>query len=125
MVDGALKLELRGLSMIYEQRGKRVEALGDVSLQVDGGEFSSIVGASGCGKTTLLRIVDGLKAPTRGQVWVDGKPVLKPGPDRGFVFQQDALFPWRPVLANVIFGLEFPGKSNKETRSPAHGLLRL
>ena len=111
--------------MIYEQRGKRFEALRDVSLQVDGGEFISIVGASGCGKTTLLRIVDGLKAPSRGQVWVDGKPVQKPGPDRGFVFQQDALFPWRTVLDNVIFGLEVQGKSKKEARARADGLVGL
>jgi len=111
--------------MIYEQRGKRFEALRDVSLQVDGGEFISIVGASGCGKTTLLRIVDGLKAPSRGQIWVDGKPVQKPGPDRGFVFQQDALFPWRTVLDNVIFGLEVQGKSKKEARARADGLVGL
>jgi NitT/TauT family transport system ATP-binding protein len=111
--------------MIYEQRGKRFEALRDVSLQVDGGEFISIVGASGCGKTTLLRIVDGLKAPSGGQVWVDGKPVQKPGPDRGFVFQQDALFPWRTVLDNVIFGLEVQGKSKKEARARADGLVGL
>jgi NitT/TauT family transport system ATP-binding protein len=124
-LDAASKLELRGVSMIYEQRGKRFEALRDVSLQVDGGEFISIVGASGCGKTTLLRIVDGLKAPSRGQVWVDGKPVQKPGPDRGFVFQQDALFPWRTVLDNVIFGLEVQGKSKKEARARADGLVGL
>jgi NitT/TauT family transport system ATP-binding protein len=124
-VEAASKLELRGVSMIYEQRGKRFEALRDVSLQVDAGEFIAIVGASGCGKTTLLRIVDGLKSPTRGQVWVDGKPVQKPGPDRGFVFQQDALFPWRTVLDNVIFGLEVQGRSKKEARLRADGLLRL
>jgi NitT/TauT family transport system ATP-binding protein len=124
-VEAASKLELRGVSMIYEQRGKRFEALRDVSLQVDAGEFIAIVGASGCGKTTLLRIVDGLKSPTRGQVWVDGQPVQKPGPDRGFVFQQDALFPWRTVLDNVIFGLEVQGRSKKEARLRADGLLRL
>jgi NitT/TauT family transport system ATP-binding protein len=124
-VEAASKLELRGVSMIYEQRGKRFEALRDVSLQVDAGEFIAIVGASGCGKTTLLRIVDGLKSPTRGQVWVDGKPVQKPGPDRGFVFQQDALFPWRTVLDNVIFGLEVQGRSKKAARLRADGLLRL
>ena len=124
-VDAASKLELRGVSMIYEQRGKRFEALRDISLQVDAGEFISIVGASGCGKTTLLRIADGLTKPTRGEVTVDGREVTGPGPDRGFVFQQDALFPWRTVLDNVIFGLEVQGRKKAESRARADGLLRL
>jgi NitT/TauT family transport system ATP-binding protein len=111
--------------MVFAQRGKHFEALRDVSLQVDAGEFISIVGASGCGKTTLLRIVDGLKQPTRGQVWVDGRLVVKPGPDRGFVFQQDALFPWRTVLDNVVFGLEVQGRSKSESRARADRLIQL
>src|ERR1700724_2643329 len=78
------KLELKGISMIYSRRGKRFEALRNISLPVEAGEFISIVGASGCGKTTLLRIVDGLVMPTRGEVRVDGQTVSKPGPDRGF-----------------------------------------
>jgi NitT/TauT family transport system ATP-binding protein len=121
----ATKLELRNVSMRFSQRGKRFEAVRDVSLQVAAGEFISIVGASGCGKTTLLRIVDGLIAPSAGEVWVDGHPVTKPGPDRGFVFQQDALFPWRTVLDNVIFGLEVQGRSKSESRSRADDLIRL
>jgi NitT/TauT family transport system ATP-binding protein len=119
------KLELRNISMQFSRRGRRFEALRDVSLQVEAGEFISIVGASGCGKTTLLRIVDGLRPPTRGEVWVDGRAVDRPGPDRGFVFQQDALFPWRTVLDNVIFGLEVQGKSKKDARKRADALLRL
>src|SRR5207302_1805924 len=79
----------------------------------------------GCGKTTLLRIVDGLTTPTRGEVWIDGQPVDGPGPNRGFVFQQDALFPWRTVLDNVIFGLEVQGRSKRESRARADGLLQL
>jgi NitT/TauT family transport system ATP-binding protein len=124
-VDAAAKLELRNISMVYAQRGRRFEALRDVSLQVQAGEFIAIVGASGCGKTTLLRIVDGLLGPTRGQVSVDGRPVRKPGPDRGFVFQQDALFPWRTVLDNVVFGLEVQGHKKHESRARADVLLRL
>jgi NitT/TauT family transport system ATP-binding protein len=111
--------------MQFSRRGQRFEALRDVSLQVQAGEFIAIVGASGCGKTTLLRIVDGLRPPTRGEVWVDGHPVDRPGPDRGFVFQQDGLFPWRTVLDNVIFGLEVQGKSKGDARKRADTLIRL
>jgi NitT/TauT family transport system ATP-binding protein len=119
------KLELKDISMVFSRRGQRFQALRDVSLQVAAGQFISIVGASGCGKTTVLRIVDGLTTPTRGQVWVDGQPVARPGPDRGFVFQQDALFPWRTVLDNVIFGLEVQGKPKREARERADVLVRL
>jgi NitT/TauT family transport system ATP-binding protein len=119
------KLELNGISMLYSRRGQRFEALRNISFEVEAGEFISIVGASGCGKTTLLRIVDGLIMPTRGEVRVDGSAVTKPGPDRGFVFQQDALFPWRTVLDNVVFGLEVQGKSKRESRERADGLIRL
>ena len=119
------KLELKDISMVFSRRGQRFQALRDVSIQVAAGQFISIVGASGCGKTTLLRIVDGLTTPTRGQVWVDGQAVARPGPDRGFVFQQDALFPWRTVLDNVIFGLEVQGKPKREARERADVLVRL
>ncbi|MBV9325445.1 MAG: ABC transporter ATP-binding protein [Chloroflexi bacterium] len=119
------KLELNHISMVYTQRGQRFVALRDVSLQIDTGEFISIVGASGCGKTTLLRIADGLVMPTQGQVRVDGQPVTRPGPDRGFVFQQDALFPWRTVLANIIFGLEVQGKRKRDALQRADELVRL
>jgi NitT/TauT family transport system ATP-binding protein len=119
------KLTLRNIAMIYSQRGQRFVALRDVSLEVQAGEFISLVGASGCGKTTLLRIVDGLVPPTHGQVLVNGQAVTKPGPDRGFVFQQDALFPWRTVLDNIIFGLEVQGKSKREAVQRADALVRL
>src|SRR5205085_707989 len=111
--------------MFFSRRGRRMEALRDVSLEVKSGTFVSIVGASGCGKTTLLRIVDGLVPPTRGQIYIDGRPVAEPGPDRAFVFQQDALFPWRTVLDNVVFGLEVQGRNKREARERADGLIRL
>jgi NitT/TauT family transport system ATP-binding protein len=119
------KLALDHISMVYTQRGKRFSALLDVSLEVEAGQFISIVGASGCGKTTLLRIVDGLIAPTRGEVSVDGVRITRPGPDRGFVFQQDALFPWRTVIDNIVFGLEVQGRSRREARQAADRLVKL
>jgi NitT/TauT family transport system ATP-binding protein len=123
--DAPAKLQLDHISMVYAQRGQRFIALRDVSLDIGQGEFISLVGASGCGKTTLLRIVDGLVKPTVGQVCVDGRPVTRPGPDRGFVFQQDALFPWRTVLDNIIFGLEVQGKRKREALERADELVRL
>ena len=123
--NGAIKLEAQNIWKVFSRRGQPVEALHDVSVQVGTGEFVSIVGASGCGKTTLLRIVDGLVAPSRGDIRVNGQPVSGPGPDRGFVFQQDALFPWRTVLDNVIFGLEVQGRGKRETRDRANSFLEL
>lgn len=119
------KLEARDVSMFYTRRERTVQALRDVSLSVAQGEFISLVGASGCGKTTLLRIVDGLITPTSGHIFVDGREVHGPGPDRGFVFQQDALFPWRTVLDNIIFGLEVQGRRKREARQLADDFVSL
>ena len=123
--NGTFKLEAQQVSQVFSRRGQPIEALRDVSIEVQAGQFVSIVGASGCGKTTLLRIVDGLMAPTQGTILVDGRPVTGPGPDRGFVFQQDALFPWRTVLANVIFGLGVQGRHKRESKERANRLLQL
>jgi NitT/TauT family transport system ATP-binding protein len=120
------KLETRGLSKTFvKATGGEVEALRDITIQVEAGEFVSIVGASGCGKTTFLRILDGLIEPTAGEIYLDGKPVTRPGPDRGFVFQSDSLFPWRTVLDNVLFGLEVQGKPRKEAVERAMEYIRL
>ncbi|WP_370962424.1 ABC transporter ATP-binding protein [Amycolatopsis sp. cg9] len=81
-------------------------ALDDVSLDIADGTFLSLVGPSGSGKSTLLDLLGGLATPTSGEVLIDGEPVRGPGLDRGVVFQQYALFPWRTARANVEFGLE-------------------
>src|ERR1700732_5624588 len=86
-----------------------LEALRGISLDVARGEFISVVGPSGCGKTTFLRIVAGLEHASAGEVSLDGRAVRKPGTDRGFVFQNDSLLPWRTVFANAIIGREVAG----------------
>jgi NitT/TauT family transport system ATP-binding protein len=96
-----------------------VTALRGIDLTVADGEFVSIVGPSGCGKSTLLYIVGGFVASDEGKVLVDEKPVVGPGRDRGVVFQEYALFPWRTVLANVMYGLERAGVPKPERREIA------
>jgi NitT/TauT family transport system ATP-binding protein len=112
------KLEIRGVGKTFVGHGTTpsVEALKDVNLMVRPSEFVGLVGASGCGKTTLLRIANGLIAPTTGGVLLDGRPISGPGQDRGFVFQNDALLPWRTVLDNVALGLEAQRKGRDEAR---------
>lgn len=120
------KLTVDHVSKWFEsQSGAIVEALRDISLTVDDGEFVSIVGASGCGKTTLLRIVDGLIASSRGQVLLNGQRITRPARDRAFVFQQDCLFPWRTVMDNVLFALEVQGRLDASTRILARESIEL
>lgn len=99
--------------------------LDDITIDVPEGEFVSIVGPSGCGKTTFLRIIGGLEAPDGGLIAIDGRPILGPGADRGFVFQADSLLPWRRVFNNAFIGLEINGRTSAGDRSFAHSLLNL
>lgn len=108
-----------------EPRATVLRALEDVSLTVAKGEFLTLVGPSGSGKTTLLDLLGGLSSPTSGRVLVDGEPVTGPGLDRGIVFQQYALFPWRTALANVTFGLEQLPISRRERTDRARQYLDL
>lgn len=108
-----------------EPRATVLRALEDVSLTVAKGEFLTLVGPSGSGKTTLLDLLGGLSTPTSGRVLVDGEPVTGPGLDRGIVFQQYALFPWRTALANVTFGLEQLPISRRERTDRARQYLDL
>ncbi|MFL4969685.1 MAG: ABC transporter ATP-binding protein [Xanthobacteraceae bacterium] len=90
-------------------RGKPVLALEDVSLSVGTREFVALLGPSGCGKSTLLYLMGGFLPIETGRILIDGKPVAGPGPDRGIVFQHFALFPWKTVRANILYGLERQG----------------
>lgn len=113
------KLEARQICKVYNKGETTIEVLRDIDLVVAPGEFVSIVGASGCGKTTFLRIVDGLIEFESGEILIDDKIVARPGPDRGFVFQTDCLLPWRTVVDNVVLGLELQGKERREAREAA------
>jgi len=120
-----VKLEVIGLSKTFRRRDDRLLVLDDVSFTVRAGEFFVIVGPSGCGKTTFLRIVQGLEAPSSGSILLSGKPLAGPGPDRGFVFQNDSLFPWRTVLRNVTFGNELQGTRRAVAEKSARGIISL
>ncbi|MEV7041462.1 ABC transporter ATP-binding protein [Amycolatopsis sp. NPDC051061] len=100
-------------------------ALDDVSLDVADGTFLSLVGPSGSGKSTLLDLLGGLTTPTSGEILIDGEPVRGPGLDRGVVFQQYALFPWRTARTNVEFGLEGGSLGKRQRAERAREYLAL
>jgi NitT/TauT family transport system ATP-binding protein len=99
-------------------------AVRDVSLDVEDGEFLALVGPTGCGKSTLLNLAAGLNAPSRGEVRVYGEPLAGLNTRAGYLFQGDALFPWRNALDNVAAGLEFRGVARSEARERAQQWLR-
>ena len=105
--------------------GRHVTAVADVSLEIHTGEFVSIVGPSGCGKTTLLNMVAGFIPPSEGEILLGGREVKGPGPDRGVVFQNFALFPWKTVLDNVAFGLKMRGVPRQERERSAREFVAL
>ncbi|ULL20048.1 ABC transporter ATP-binding protein [Paenibacillus sp. H1-7] len=119
------KIEIAGLSKIYKGRNGDVTALQNTDLTINQNEFVCVVGPSGCGKTTLLNIIAGLEDKTSGSVKVDGVEVKGPGKERGVVFQQYALFPWKTVLKNVEFGLKLRGLSKQERKETAERYLEI
>ncbi|MFD0855963.1 ATP-binding cassette domain-containing protein, partial [Actinomadura adrarensis] len=110
-----IAVDVRQVSKVFhDDKGRRIDALRNVSLQVRRSEIVAVTGRSGCGKTTLLRIIMGLESASSGTVTVGGKTVRGCGTDRGIVFQNAELLPWRTALGNVEFGLESRGVTKAE-----------
>jgi NitT/TauT family transport system ATP-binding protein len=118
-------VEISDAGVLFEGNGGAVQAVSGVSLDVEPGEFVSLIGPSGCGKSTLLNLVAGFVMPSAGRVLIDGKPIQRPGSDRGVVFQQYSLFPWLSVRKNVEFGLKMQGVSLAKRETTARTLLGL
>ncbi|MDU6877534.1 ABC transporter ATP-binding protein [Clostridium tepidum] len=106
-----LKLESVSKSFAKVEKDEITNALKDVNIEMQKGEFISLVGTSGCGKSTILRLIAGLITPTTGKITLNGKEITGPGPERGLVFQKATLFPWLTVEKNIRFGLELKNKS--------------
>lgn len=122
--DSILATHHLGKSFV-DTGGDTVRALADITLQVRAHEFVSILGPSGCGKSTLLRIIAGLEKPSTGQVLVNGKAVTRPGADRGMVFQDYALLPWKTLISNVAFGPQLAGMPRREREALAQHYIDL
>ena len=121
-LDGASLLKADRVGKVYaDADGSDVVALSDISLAIGSHEFVSILGPSGCGKSTFLRIVAGLDRPTSGRIEVEGREVTGPGADRGMVFQDYALLPWKTTLANIAFGLQLKGIAKEDALSATPG----
>ncbi|MCL4541622.1 MAG: ABC transporter ATP-binding protein [Chloroflexi bacterium] len=122
-----MRIKAEGVSKLYETAGKRrqVVAVDGIDLEVDEGEFVALVGPSGCGKSTFLYMVGGFIHPSSGRILVDGRAVTAPGTDRGIVFQEFALFPWKTVLDNVMYGLQEKGLRRKEAEATARKYLEM
>ncbi|HEY7541034.1 MAG TPA: ABC transporter ATP-binding protein [Methylomirabilota bacterium] len=119
------RIEITDLGIVFGRDGRQVEAVRRFTLMTTPGEFVALLGPSGCGKTTVLNAVAGFVSPTLGHVAIDGQRVTAPGADRGMVFQQHSLFPWKTVLANVEFGLKMRGIGSIERTLQARRYLNL
>ncbi|MCP9489901.1 MAG: ABC transporter ATP-binding protein [Solirubrobacteraceae bacterium MAG38_C4-C5] len=124
MSGEAKEIRCAGVAKTWAAETPRAhKALRDVDLEVGAQEFVVLIGPSGCGKSTLLTVIAGLEAPTAGAVYCGEETVTGPGPDRSFVFQEAALFPWATVADNVAFGLRLRGQNKAQRRGRAQELL--
>ncbi|HXS41528.1 MAG TPA: ABC transporter ATP-binding protein [Stellaceae bacterium] len=118
-------LEVRAVDLLYKTKSAPIQALKDVSLTVETGEFVAVLGPSGCGKSSLLKLVAGLLPPSAGQIVLDGRPVTKPRPTTGLMFQTPTLLPWKSVLSNVLVPIRAMAGDVETHREKAANLLDL
>jgi len=116
---------IKDVQKVFKTPTGDVIALKDINLTVQQGEFVCLLGPSGCGKSTLLNAVAGFQPPSAGEIVIEGTQILEPGPDRGMVFQEYALFPWMTVAQNIAFGLEIQKKEKAEIDLTVNQLLDL
>jgi NitT/TauT family transport system ATP-binding protein len=121
----ATHIDIKGVNKVFATGGREVVALKDIDLQIPQGQFVCLLGPSGCGKSTLLNAIAGFALPTSGTITADGQRITAPGPDRGMVFQEYALFPWMTVEKNVAFGLEIKGQSKAQIDATVEKLLAM
>lgn len=114
-----VKLQAIDVNKTFGGGKDKVIAIENLSFDVKENEFTVLVGPTGCGKSTFLYMVAGFEKPTSGKILLDGHLIQKPGPDRGFVFQEFVLYPWRTVLGNITFGLEITGVPKEKARERA------
>jgi NitT/TauT family transport system ATP-binding protein len=118
-------IEIDRVSIVFGAGRQAHRAIEETSIRIEPGEFVCLLGPSGCGKSTLLNAVAGYVKPDTGYVRVDGDPITRPGPDRGMVFQQYSLFPWKTVKENVAFGPKIAGQSSVSAESVANTFLEM
>ena len=123
--QGKGHIEIKDVSITFGSGPTAHRAVETTSIDIKAGEFVCILGPSGCGKSTLMNAIAGYEKPTTGEVTVDGVKVEKPGPDRGMVFQQYSLLPWKTVYENVAFGPKMAGASRTGAGSTANTFLEL
>jgi len=118
-------ISIRDVHKVFESGGQEVHALQAIHLEIARGELVCLLGPSGCGKSTLLNAVAGFSLPSSGTITVEGRPITEPGPDRGMVFQEYALFPWMTVEQNIAFGLQIKQVPRAAIQDKVDGLLAL
>lgn len=123
--EGRGHVRVNNVSIEFDHGGEKRTAVKDAQLEIKSGEFVCLLGPSGCGKSTLLNAIAGFITPTRGELLIDGQLVTEPGPDRGMVFQQHSLFPWKTVCENVAFGPLMAGMSHSSANAVARTFISL